>query len=138
MNKKTKQRLEDIKECFNWDCEASALTEAWDRGFDYAKKENKKIVEDIFDFLDIHLDWENIPIEEKPIDCLFRKEDYIKLKQKILFNSSPTSQTKSLRDFPDGEHNKGLEVTPSSPPKLKSEILTSLNKNINRNKGECL
>jgi len=43
MNKKTKQRLKDIKDCFNWDSEASALTESWDKGYDYCKKEMKEI-----------------------------------------------------------------------------------------------
>jgi hypothetical protein len=45
---------------------------------------------------------------------------------------SPTSQTKSSNeDFPNGEHNMGLEVPTSSPP--KSPSATSLNSNIKSN-----
>ena len=45
---------------------------------------------------------------------------------------SPTSQTKSLRDFPNGEHNKGLEVTSAthSPPKEFATQIPSPNPNI--------
>ena len=49
----------------------------------------------------------------------------------VLSNQSPTSQTKSLRDFPNGEHNTSLKTPTSSPSKLPSA--TSLNNNINRN-----
>ena len=51
---------------------------------------------------------------------------------KELRNQSPTSQTKSLRDFPNGEHNKDLTATP------KSASQTSLNPDINRNNNRCL
>ncbi len=46
-------------------------------------KEQRDIKE-IFDFLDSHLYWGNIPIEENPKDCVFQQKDYIKLKYKFL------------------------------------------------------
>ena len=49
MKEKTKQRMNDIKECFNWDSEASALTEAWDRGYDFLQKENNVFVKEILE-----------------------------------------------------------------------------------------
>ena len=38
---KREQRLEDIQECRYWDSETDALTEVWNRGFDFCKKETK-------------------------------------------------------------------------------------------------
>ena len=46
-------------------------------------KENKKIIKEIFDFFDRHLDWGGIPMEENPIDCVFIQKDYIKFKKRI-------------------------------------------------------
>ena len=51
---------------------------------------------------------------------------------KEFLSESPTPQTKSLRDFPNGEHNTSLKTPTSSPSKLPSA--TSLNNNIKRNK----
>jgi len=49
---------------------------------------------------------------------------------------SSTSQTKSLRDFPNGEHNKDLTATQQvASPKSASQ--TSLNPDIKRNFGFC-
>jgi|GEM_PF-168063 DNA (cytosine-5)-methyltransferase 1 len=56
------------------------------------------------------------------LECAYKEP-----KQKLL-SESPTSQTKSLRDFPNGEHNMGLEV--SATPTPKSPSATSPNPNI--------
>ena len=57
------------------------------------------------------------------------------LPQDLMFvELSDFFKTQNASHF-DASHslNMGLEVPPSAPPKLKSEILTSLNPNIKRN-----
>jgi len=50
----------------------------------------------------------SIPTQEIRVICKYRKYflSYRKLDLRKLLEQSPTSQTKSLRDFPNGEHNK--------------------------------
>ena len=45
---------------------------------------------------------------------------------------SPTSQTKSLRDFPKGEHNISLKDNSNELSQISSNDETSLNNNIRR------
>ena len=45
---------------------------------------------------------------------------------------SPTSQTKSLRDFPKGEHNISLKDNSNKLSQISSNDETSLNNNIHR------
>ena len=53
-----------------------------------------------------------LPTEEVHVICKDKKYflKYRILHLKSLLLQSPTSQTKSLRDFPNREHNKGYEV----------------------------
>lgn len=81
MDKKTKQRLEDIRECSGWDSETDALTESWNRGYDFCKIQMKN---NFIDFL-FHV--------EESLEEIFRNNDFcgkewatIKLKKEELIN----------------------------------------------------
>ena len=38
--KKEEERFNDVEECFNFDSKVNALEEAWNRGYEFCKKEN--------------------------------------------------------------------------------------------------
>ena len=56
----------------------------------------------------------------------------------VLGNQSPTSQTKSLRDFPNGEHNISLKESSKEDSQISSNDETSLNNNIKCNMNKSL
>jgi len=72
--------------------------------------------------------------KEKQVKKIFLTENGKSLL--VIFNQSPTSQTKSSNeDFPNGEHNISLKDNSKELSQISSNDETSLNNNIIRNRG---